>query len=90
MEKHISENLVDYLIEQGYEKDSGGNYVKMVLANYNESGSFGGNRKSIINICPQGRWVSKLDDWGSVIKDIDLRLYSDVEKALEYLLSNKK
>ena len=78
---HISDQVAAELTERGF----------VVVHDRFEkrlptSGEFG-LAKVFVTISDNGRWLSKVDCWGAVEKDCDLREFSNAAKAIDAVLN---
>jgi hypothetical protein len=73
---HISEQIAAVLVSQGWSLGSDSAFRKKFAT----GGSYGSTTKTLL-ICEFGRWLERLDGWGVVEKDVDLRDFPDAPEA---------
>ena len=78
---HISDQVAAELTGRGFVVD-GGHFAKRLPT----GGEFG-FAKVFVTISDDGRWLSKVDGWGAVEKDCDLREFSNAAKAIGAVLN---
>lgn len=71
---HTSEKIAELLIEDGFVFKNG-EYSKLVNGVAEAGQLSDGARVVRITISEDGRWLSRVDGWGEVEKDVDLRDY---------------
>ena len=87
MTDHIKDDLHNLMISENWEFDGVETYRKFVDG-IEEAGTISdGSRVVILTIDGTGRWFSRVDGWGTVINDIDLRnFWGDPAGALKKVL----
>ena len=78
---HI-DKLDQYLTDLGFHKSrvDGGKTYQGTMEFPELAGQLSaGRRRVTITLCPRERYLSRLDGWGTVIKDLDLRNYENQE-----------
>lgn len=90
---HISEKVEQALIADGWELQSfinAGdrcNYQKRI-ENFAPAGTVSnGARVVTLRIDQTGRWLERVDGWGKVERDVDLRRFDDAATAIQAVLS---
>lgn len=89
---HISEQVAQELKILGWlvAHDEQGFVAQKMINGYETPGQMSnGTRLVTLEIDSTGRWFSRVDGWGKVIKDVDLRNFSnDPQGAIDEILKN--
>jgi hypothetical protein len=73
MAGHISEQVAETLTASQWTALEAGAFTKRLDA-YEEAGTVSnGARQVTLTIDESGRWLARLDGWGKVARDVDLR-----------------
>ena len=76
---HISQQVANLLLQRGFKRDSSGSYRRATAT----GGTFG-TGCLIVRMDDSGRWLERVDGWGTVEIDTDLRRWpGDPVGALE-------
>ena len=68
---HISDEARDVLIQRGFSTSDATTYKRTIAT----GGAFGRTTQTA-RIDPTGRWLERVDGWGNVERDCDLRDYA--------------
>lgn len=84
MKEHISERVKAALIADGwlYAIAPAGHHFEKMFPTAGEHG----RAKVFLLIEPCGRWFERLDGWGAVEKDVDLREFDKAAEAIAAIL----
>ena len=89
---HISEQVAHELKILGWlvAHDEQGFVAQKMINGYEATGQLSnGTRLVTLEIDSTGRWLSRVDGWGKVIKDVDLRNFPDEPQgAIDEVLKN--
>lgn len=72
---HISEQISAVLVSQGWTQKE-----RTFTKSFATGGAFGSALKTL-QICERGRWFERVDGWGAVEKDVDLRDFPNAPEA---------
>lgn len=87
---HISDKIKKELLETGWVYFEQADEYRKLIEGYALAGQLSsGSRVVCLNMDDTGRWFSRLDGWGKVEKDIDLRNYSDASEAIAAVLKDR-
>ena len=83
---HISDKVKNQLHIDGWAINGDDEYQRLI-ANFSDAGHMSsGDRMVKLTIDATGRWFSRVDGWGKVVKDVDLREVKDAKEAIEDVL----
>lgn len=84
---HIKEQIIEELKTTGWKVQ--GKTAEKLVHSFSQSGTLSdGSRVVRLSIDECGRWFERLDGWGNVQKDVDLRNFENSPKAaIEAVLS---
>lgn len=68
---HISDEVMAVLIQRDFCTSDATTYKRTIAT----GGAFG-RTTQIVQIDPTGRWLERVDGWGTVERDVDLRDYA--------------
>ena len=68
---HISDEVRAVLIQRGFSTSDATTYKRIIAT----GGTFG-RATQTVQIDPTGRWLERVDGWGAVQRDVDLRDYA--------------
>jgi len=83
---HISDMVTDELVLDGWDDRAQDNGDVIFYKRLPTGGAFG---EAIVTLRMDhtGRWLERVDGWGTVERDVDLREYISAEAAIEAVLS---
>lgn len=92
MKDHISDQIVNALRADGWKHAGRIDQIeyRKRIPGFAPAGTISdGTRLVRLTICPAGRYLERVDGWGNVEKDVDLRVWkNDPEGAIRRVLGN--
>lgn len=83
---HISDQVEAELVAQGWMNH--GEEFRKLVQDIEEAGALSDGRRVVrLVICPKGRWLERVDGWGKVEREVDLRDYTDAKAAIKAVLT---
>lgn len=80
---HISDEVQAVLIQRGFRTSNDATFRRTIAT----GGAFGSTTQ-IVQIDPTGRWLERVDGWGNVERDCDLRDYAGrASAAVDHVLA---
>ena len=88
----IGVEVEKFLVDAGWEMSSlsdGTVEFKKKIGGFEESGTLSdGTRVVTLSLCPRYRYLGRVDGWGFVAKDLDLREEASAEVAIKKVMEN--
>lgn len=83
---HIADHVALTLIDFGWRNQDDGTYTKRIRC-FAEAGTMSdGTRVVRLRLDDNGRWLERIDGWGNVERDVDLRDYASPRAAINAVL----
>ena len=83
---HMADHVAKTLLEFGWRVETPGTYAKRIPC-FADAGAFSdGTRVVRLRIDDGGRWLERVDGWGHVERDVDLRDYDAPRAAINAAL----
>lgn len=79
---HISEQVHVALCKQGFEFSLASGEFSKLIEGFAAAGQFSNGRRVVrVRMDDTGRWLERVDGWGKVERDVDLRNFPDQPEA---------